>query len=178
MTSPSPVFHNPVYLSLGSNQGDRAGLMNQALALLEGLSDTSVVQSSCLYQTEPQGPVADQPWFLNAVVKIETTLTSEALLICCREIETALGRNRATETPQGPRTLDIDILFCGSQVLDTPDLKIPHPRLHQRAFVLVPLLEIAPTFLHPQLGRSIEQLHMDLDEPGEVGIYTEAVLSV
>lgn len=132
-----------VYLSLGTNQGDRLALLRTAVARLAALGP--VVTSSC-YETAPVG-LTDQPDFWNIAVRLETALAPHDLLEATQRIEAELGRTRTVRW--GPRTMDIDILLYDHVVLDTPALTIPHPRLHERAFVLVPLLELWPAAALP-----------------------------
>ena len=147
-----------VYLGLGSNLGDRASNIARGLQMLEDSS--SRVAASSLYETSPQG-YADQPPFLNAACRIRTTLEPFELLAELNRIEAALGRRRSF--PNAPRELDIDILLWGETVLDTPTLTVPHPRMAERAFVLVPLAEIAPGLTHPVLADTIEEMLQRLD---------------
>lgn len=136
-----------IYLSLGSNVGDRRLHLRRAVDYLkqEGIE---VQRQSSLYETEPQD-VARQPWFLNIVVQCETQLFPLQLLKVLQRIERELGRVRASAVRRGPRTIDIDILLYGNAVMDTSQLTIPHPRMTARRFVLEPLLEIAPKIRHP-----------------------------
>jgi len=136
-----------VYLSLGSNLGDRQLHLQRAVACLEG-EGVKVQRQSSLYETEPQD-VARQPWFLNIVVRCETQLFPVQLLKVLQRIERELGRVRAGAVRRGPRVIDIDILLYGNAVIDTPQLTVPHPRMTERRFVLEPLLEIAPELRHP-----------------------------
>ena len=136
-----------VYLSLGSNLGDRQLHLQRAVACLEG-EGVKVQRQSSLYETEPQD-VARQPWFLNIVVRCETQLFPVQLLKVLQRIERELGRIRAGAVRRGPRVIDIDILLYGNAVIDTPQLTVPHPRMTERRFVLEPLLEIAPELRHP-----------------------------
>ena len=142
-----------VYLGLGANLGDRVGNIARALALLEERGRIELVSS--LYETEPVG-FRDQPRFLNAVAAYLTELEPLELLACNKEIEKRLGRT--SSFPNAPRPIDIDILFYGDRVLKTPDLEIPHPRLRERAFVLVPLAELAPDLVHPGTGERVADL--------------------
>jgi 2-amino-4-hydroxy-6-hydroxymethyldihydropteridine diphosphokinase len=137
------------YLGLGSNLGDRATNLNRALHHLERL-DLQIVQVSSIYQSQPVGPVTEQPNFLNAVVQIESSLTPLQLLRHCLAIETKLGRERLI--PKGPRLIDIDLLLVEDLLLETPELILPHPELTHRAFVLVPLLELTPMLINPRDG--------------------------
>lgn len=152
-----------VYLSLGSNLGEREENLRAAIRRLqEDVGELRIVSS--LYETEPVD-VVDQPWFLNCVVELATGLMPVQLLGRTQRIELELGRRRLR--PKGPRTLDIDILLFGRTVVDTPKLTIPHPALHQRRFVLLPLAEIAPDLRHPVLRRTIRELRDTLPASGQ-----------
>ena len=142
-----------VYLGLGSNLGDRAANIKKALQLLESQMELTAV--SPLYETEPVG-VKKQPLFLNAVCAGQTTLAPQALLEFVKGIEKKMGRTPTVRF--GPRLIDIDILFYDDLVLETPTLQIPHPRLTRRAFVLVPLAQIAPHLVHPASGLTIREI--------------------
>jgi 2-amino-4-hydroxy-6-hydroxymethyldihydropteridine diphosphokinase len=141
-----------VYLGLGSNLGDRQANLDRALELLSQRLRLEKVSS--IYDSEPVGNV-DQPRFLNLVCQVNTYLPPQGLLALAKGIESRLGR----VGPSGaPRTIDIDILFYGDVVMETPELVIPHPRLTERAFVLVPLVEIAPDLVHPVNGKTAKEL--------------------
>jgi 2-amino-4-hydroxy-6-hydroxymethyldihydropteridine diphosphokinase len=142
-----------VYLGLGSNLGDRQGNISRALKLLHPAVQVELVSS--FYETEPVGYL-DQPRFINAVCRGSTVLTPRELLHRVKEIERKLGRTPSF--PNAPRPIDIDILLYGSQVIRSPELTIPHPRLQERAFVLLPLAEIAPQLVHPVSQARIEEL--------------------
>ena len=143
-----------IFLSLGSNLGDRKGHLTTGLKRLEK-KGIKIQRRSSFYQTEPVEFV-EQPTFLNLVCEVRTALDPEQLLQTCLTLEKELGRVR--EKVKGPRTIDIDILFYGRKVVQGPHLTIPHPRLYQRNFVLVPLEEIAPTFQDPSCGKSVREL--------------------
>jgi 2-amino-4-hydroxy-6-hydroxymethyldihydropteridine diphosphokinase len=151
------------FVGLGSNLGDREGTLRAAVGRLRGLPATDVVRVSTLRDTEPVG-YREQPRFLNGVVELETTLSPRALLVALLELEAAFGRDRGTVPPQGPRTLDLDLLLYGQDRIDEPGLQVPHPRLHERRFVLVPLAELDPALEVPGKG-PVETLLAKLDSP-------------
>lgn len=142
-----------VLLSFGANLGDPIGQLAEAVRRVGGCVDVAVVSS--VYRTQPVG-FLEQPDFYNLACMGRTTLSAQALLGCLREVEAALGRERHVRN--GPRLIDIDLLAYGASVMETADLQIPHPRMHQRAFVLVPVAEIAPEWRHPLLGGTAEEL--------------------
>ena len=151
-----------IYLALGTNLGDRLANLHAAINLL---SQSSIVhrQSSHVYETPPWG-YTDQPAFLNMAVKCETDLDAASLLKRLKQIEVQVGRVESFHW--GPRLIDIDILFYDNLVMDTPQLVIPHPRLHERAFVLIPLADIAPDLVHPVLDKTIRELLQAVDRSG------------
>ena len=142
-----------VYLSLGSNIGDRQERLREALGQLQ--AKHRIVSLSSFYETESVD-FTDQAWFLNCVVALETTESPQELIAAILHIETEMGRKRLQ--PKGPRTIDIDILLFGDEIHDSPSLTIPHPAMHERRFVLQPLAEIAPETRHPVLKKSILEL--------------------
>ena len=142
------------YLSLGSNLGDREGNLREAIARLGELGSVSRV--SALYETEPVEVAGQQPLFLNCAAAVETELTPLEFLKRMLAIEQAMGRKRTQ--PKGPRTIDMDIIFFGDELLDTKELSVPHPAMQHRRFVLAPLAEIAPETMHPVLHRTAREL--------------------
>ena len=137
------------YIALGANLGDPTVQIHDAVEALAGLPHSRLLRASSLYRTAPIG-VHGQPDFINAVVALETSLAPEALLDALLAIEANFGRRR--DYPNAPRTLDLDLLLYGDRTIDTPALKLPHPRMHLRAFVIAPLLEIAPDCRIPGRG--------------------------
>ena len=150
------------YLGLGGNLGDRLAALTEALGLLDSAAGMSRTACSSVYETDPWG-VADQPSFLNLVVAYDTTLGPADLLTACKSVEATVGRTPSFRW--GPRLIDVDILLYGEQVVDSaePDLQIPHPRMAQRAFVLVPLAEIAPDARVPPQGDTVRRLLDSVD---------------
>ncbi|HEY9685786.1 MAG TPA: 2-amino-4-hydroxy-6-hydroxymethyldihydropteridine diphosphokinase [Coleofasciculaceae cyanobacterium] len=163
------------YLALGSNLGDRAANIREAVELLNAEPGIRVAEMSCLYETEPVAMAdAQAAWFLNAALSVGTDLEPHELLSVCLAIERGLGRERlGASAPQGyqSRVLDIDILFYGNLIIREERLSIPHPRLHERAFMLVPMLELAPDLLHPVHQKTLQELHLALGTPEEVFLF-------
>jgi 2-amino-4-hydroxy-6-hydroxymethyldihydropteridine diphosphokinase len=145
------------FIAVGSNLGDRRALIASAIVGLDRHEAMEVKGVSSIIETAPMGRPGQGP-YLNAVIALETTLGPHELLRACQQIEAAHGRNRSAEQRWGPRRLDLDILLYGDTIIDEPDLTVPHPRMHERSFVLDPLAAIAPDLRHPVLRRSIAEL--------------------
>jgi 2-amino-4-hydroxy-6-hydroxymethyldihydropteridine diphosphokinase len=156
------------FLSLGSNLGDRLGNLRRAIDKIEESGRIEIKEISPVYETEPVGR-QDQGWFLNLVLRIQTSLEPLALLERLQSVEDGMGRTREKES--GPRNIDLDILLYDDRVVDLERLTIPHPRMHERKFVLVPLTQIAPELLHPGLQRSVEELLTLCRDKSEVRSY-------
>lgn len=160
-----------VYLSLGSNLGDRVGYLQQATSLLSAVSDIKIVATSSFYESEPW-QMNSENWFVNAIVQISTSLTPDELLKECQRIEAQLGRKRDLNSKNYiDRTIDIDILFYDDKIINTTNLTIPHRFFHKRAFLMVPMLEIAQDFVHPLFQKTIETLYDELENPEMVVLY-------
>lgn len=150
----------PIYLCLGSNLGDRAKNIANAIKLINNIENTKVIKHSKNIETQALECPEGTPDFFNAAIEIESSLSAEDLLEETKAIEIKLGRT--TKNSFAPRTIDIDILFYGEGLILDENLTVPHPLAHERYFVLAPMLEIAPNFLHPVLGVSIKELFSDL----------------
>jgi 2-amino-4-hydroxy-6-hydroxymethyldihydropteridine diphosphokinase len=150
-----------VYLALGSNLGDRSANLRAAL---DGLDpEVQILSESSIYETAPWG-ITEQPFFLNMAVKAETSVSPRALLRYLKRLEARLGRVAGLR--YGPRKIDLDILFYDELIMKGETLVIPHPRLHERAFVLAPLADVAADFIHPVLKKSVREMLADVDSSG------------
>ena len=155
-------FKKKAYLGIGSNIGDKTANCKKAIELLNKHSQAKVTKISDFYETEPVG-YKEQEWFVNCAVEIETDLNPHELLLLCHTIESELGRERKIK--YGPRIIDLDILLYNNDIIDTTDtteLKIPHPEMHKRRFVLKPLSDIAPDAVHPVLKKTVAKLLADI----------------
>jgi len=151
------------YIALGGNVGDRGRNLMSALKMLDRVPGVDVRVVSQLIETDPVGGPEGQPKFLNGAAEVRTTLSPHELLAALHEIEAALGRDRTNEEPWGPRTCDLDLLVMGSICLDGDDLKLPHPHMHERLFVLRPMAQIAPDLIHPVLKKTIVELLIEAE---------------
>lgn len=156
------------FIGFGSNLGNRIDYCDRAVTLLSLLPHSRLDAVSSLYETEPvnDGAAPGPEWFLNGVVQIETDIAPKSLLEICREIERSLGRDQ--DNRKGPRTLDLDLLLYDDCIINEQALTIPHPRLHQRRFVLAPLVELDPDRRHPVLAQSLRDLLAQLDDQSVV----------
>ena len=159
-----------VYLSLGSNKGDRIGYVQQAASLLGSDDGITIVRTSAFYETEPWN-MSTKTWFVNAVVEIKTKYSPKELLEVCQRIEKQLGREHKATNDYEDRTMDIDILFYDKDVINEDNLTIPHKYVHLRAFTLVPMMELNADFEHPILHKTIAEMHNDLENPEMVFLY-------
>lgn len=156
ITEMKPVV---AYIGLGANLGDPRKQLEEALARLAAAEEVEVVKVSSFYRNPPLGP-PDQPWYVNAVAQVRTRLTPEELLRVLHRIERAMGRKKKERW--GPRIIDLDLLLYNGVILSGPDLVLPHPEMHKRAFVLMPLAEIAPQAWHPGLDKTAVELLAEL----------------
>ena len=145
-----------IYIGIGSNLGDRRANTAEAIDRITKIPDTRVVRASSLYESEPLGNA--KTWFVNSVIEIETEMGAEPMLKRLKAIEDAMGRKRVKGKRWGSRIIDLDILLSENEVVDKRNLRVPHPEMHKRRFVLMPLAELAPHVVHPGLGQSVSAL--------------------
>ncbi len=157
-----------VFIGLGSNLGDRRANILEALERIRKIPETRVVKESSLYESEPHGDA--KTWFVNGVIEIETMLSPDNLLKKLKAIETAMGRKRVKGKRWGSRIIDLDVLFYGSLVIKKRTLKIPHPELANRRFVLLPLSELGPQVIHPVLQASVSELLASVKDVKKVSL--------
>jgi len=157
------------YIGVGTNLGERQENLRKAIAKVGELPGTRLIAQSSVYETEPHGRARN--WFLNCVVGIDTELEAKDLLKALQKIERDMGRKKSTSKTSVSRVIDLDILLLGSQVLDSRTLKIPHPELANRRFVLLPLSELAPAMIHPVLGTTISALLVGTKDTTKVSLF-------
>jgi len=156
------------YIGIGSNLGDKVKNCQTAVRYLGATPGIEVAEISSLYCTEPVG-YEDQDWFINCVVEVNTSLTPREIFLRCKEIERTMGRTHLVKW--GPRVIDLDLLFYNDLVMKESDLEIPHPRLHERGFVLLPLTEVRPDWVHPVFQKTISELKQELTDSHQVKLY-------
>ena len=160
-----------VFISLGSNLGDRLSNIQHAVSSLSMHNEINIIKTSSFYETEPWGN-KNQEWFLNAAIALDTTLSCKELLEVCQNIEVQLGRVRKQGEKWSQRAIDIDILMYDNEVIALgDDLIVPHPYMHLRAFVLVPMLEVKADLVHPVFNKTISELYDELANPEDVFLY-------
>jgi 2-amino-4-hydroxy-6-hydroxymethyldihydropteridine diphosphokinase len=147
---------NRAFIGIGSNLGDRKANFLEAIEKIAEMPELRIVKQSSLYESEPHGNA--RTWFVNAVIEVESELPADQLLKRLKAIETAMGRKRVKGKRYGSRIIDLDILFFNNEVVEKRTLKIPHPRLQDRRFVLAPLSELAPQLVHPKLNATVSEL--------------------
>ncbi|WP_409303685.1 2-amino-4-hydroxy-6-hydroxymethyldihydropteridine diphosphokinase [Peribacillus sp. SCS-155] len=160
-------MRNVAYISIGSNMGNRVNFFKQAVQMLESYPSIKIENVSSLYETDPVGYV-DQDNFLNAAIKIRTGYDPRELLRICQEIELLLGRKR--EIHWGPRTVDLDILLYNQENIESENLSVPHPRMLERPFVLIPLSELDPHLMLPKMNRPLHQIVADINDKEKEGV--------
>ncbi len=152
------------YVALGANVGDREAVLLAAVDALSGSAGVWIRGLSSFHETDPVGGPTDQDRYLNAAVGLDTDLSAWELMNLLERVEASLGRDRSREVRWGPRTCDLDLLLYDQEIIDTPELTVPHPRMHERRFVLAPLAELAAQAVVPTTGRSVEDHLRSLDE--------------
>jgi 2-amino-4-hydroxy-6-hydroxymethyldihydropteridine diphosphokinase len=161
-----------VYIGIGSNLGDRKANALEAVDRISKLPATRIVRASSLYESEPLGDA--KTWFVNSVIEIETDTPVEPLLKKLKAIETAMGRKRVKGKRWGSRIIDLDILLSDQEVVEKRSLKVPHPEMHKRRFVLLPLAELAPHVVHPQLGQTVSSMLANVKDAKRVTLLPRA----
>jgi len=161
-----------IYIGIGSNLGDRRANTAEAVDRITKIPDTRVVRASSLYESEPLGDA--KTWFVNSVIEIETDLGAESMLKRLKAIEQAMGRKRVKGKRWGSRIIDLDILLSENEVVDKRSLRVPHPEMHKRRFVLMPLAELAPHVVHPGLGQSVSAMLATLKDAKRVTLLPRA----
>lgn len=157
------------FIGIGSNLGDRRGYYRNALTALAALPGGRLLRSSSLYESEPLGEAAT--WYINGVVELQTSLSPFDLLHCLQELERELGRTKTAQTKKwASREIDLDLLLFDDLIVETRDLQVPHPQLHTRRFVLLPLVELAPYLIHPRLGKTVYALLAELQDDKRVRV--------
>lgn len=154
------------FIGIGSNLGDRKANFFEAIDRLQKIPATRIVKQSSLYESEPLGDA--KTWFVNAVVELETESGADDLLKRLKQIETAMGRKRVRGKRWGSRVIDLDILFFDNEIINKRNLKVPHPELQNRRFVLAPLSELAPQLIHPKLSASVSELLASLKDTKKI----------
>lgn len=168
ITELKPVI---AYVGLGANLGNPRLQLQEALVRLAATEEIDITKVSSFYLNPPLGP-PDQPWYVNAVAQVRTRLAPEELLRVLQQVERGMGRSR--QERWGPRLIDLDLLLYDGEILSGPDLEVPHPEMHRRSFVLVPLAEIAPQAWHPTLNKTAAELLAELD-PRDLGALQKLV---
>jgi 2-amino-4-hydroxy-6-hydroxymethyldihydropteridine diphosphokinase len=160
------------YIGIGSNLGDRRANTLESIKRVAELPNTRIVRASSLYESEPLGDA--KTWFVNSVIEVETDIMPDAMLKRLQAIEEDMGRKRVTGKRWGSRIIDLDILLWNQEVIKKKTLKVPHPEMHKRRFVLLPLAELAPQVIHPQLGSSVSALLATVEDTKRVTLLPRA----
>ena len=160
------------YIGIGSNLGDRKANTLEAIDRVAKFPATRVVRASSLYESEPLGDA--KTWFVNSVIELETEFPPDELLKRLKAIEKAMGRKRVKGKRWGSRVIDLDILLCDQEIVEKRNLKVPHPEMHKRRFVLLPLAELAPHVVHPHLGQSVSALLATVKDEKRVSLLPRA----
>ena len=161
-----------VYIGIGSNLGDRKANTAEAVDRIAKLPGTKIARASSLYESEPLGDA--KTWFVNSVIEIDTDIPADALLRKLKAIEASMGRKRVKGKRWGSRVIDLDILLSDEEIIEKRSLKVPHPEMHKRRFVLLPLAELAPHVVHPQLGQTVSALLASVKDDKRVTLLPRA----